>query len=138
MNDDSHLSSTEAPPRRAQTTDLAGDAVGMFISAAIFGFFGFFYFGAQQTILLFQIVLWTLRGSAIGFALAGALTLARMRIGPMVFQVIAAISSIMLIVTGIWHFVDPTVANLNGVLLLLFGIWNGASVFRAFKSQRPR
>ncbi|MFG0330459.1 MAG: hypothetical protein ACF8PN_11235 [Phycisphaerales bacterium] len=110
------------------------DAISMFISAAIFGFFGFFYFTSSQTLLLFQIVLWTLRGGAAGFALAGVLTLVAPAIGRVLFFLVSAVTVALFAVTGIWHFVDPAVSNLNGVLLLLFAVWNGASLARSIRA----
>lgn len=102
----------------------------MFISAAIFGFFGFMYFSGQQTMLLFQLVLWSVRGGAIGFALAGVLTLLRVPGAVAFYMLVSVATVIMFAITGVWHFLDPTVGNLNGVLLLLFAGWNGHGIWR--------
>ena len=71
---------------------LAGPGV-MFISAAIFGFFGFsstwMHTGQGGQFLVFVVIFeWTLKGSAIAYGLAGLLTIARPFVGNAIFAAV--------------------------------------------------
>ncbi|MHC4948983.1 MAG: hypothetical protein ACYTG1_12100 [Planctomycetota bacterium] len=121
-------------------TDHAPSAVAspgaMFFSAAVFGLFGFYMFSGNQSQLLFDLVVWSLRGGAIGFAVAGVLALLRVPMAEAFYLLVSAVTAVLFAVTGIGHLVDPAVGNFNGLLLLLFAAWNGWGTWEGIRAMR--
>ena len=112
----------------------------MFFSALLFGYFGFVQLSGNQSILVFQLMVWTLRIAAIGFAASGVLTIMRVRLASPLYLVLSAGSVIMFVVLGVWHFLDPSVGNTNGILLLVFAAFNSWGVWDEIKGilrRRP-
>ncbi len=114
---------------------LAGPG-GMIFSALLFGYFGFLL-GLKPTsvtgqfVWMFATFMWTLRLSAIGFALSAAVTMAAPVAGNLVYAAVGILSSAAFVVLSIWDLTDNVYAlyglpMLPGwVLLLLFAAWNG-------------
>lgn len=117
---------------------IASGAGGMFLSALLFGYFGFIAFAPNPSLLLFQLVLWTLRIAAIAFAATGVLTVLRFRLAAPVYLLVSVLTVIMFLVLGVWHFVDPKIANQNGFLLLIFAAFNGWGVMEEIRFLRYR
>ncbi|MCH7603629.1 MAG: hypothetical protein IIB54_12765 [Planctomycetes bacterium] len=90
---------------------LAGPGI-MFISAALFGYFGFFTGGLMHTNLLNQFVLffalldWTLKGTACGFVLGGLLTLARPVPGNLFYGITGLLSAIFFVLIAVMDIMD--------------------------------
>ncbi|MCH7571976.1 MAG: hypothetical protein IH891_03580 [Planctomycetes bacterium] len=110
---------------------LAGPGI-MFISAALFGYFGFFTGGLMHTNLLNQFVLffalldWTLKGTACGFVLGGLLTLARPVLGNLFYGITGLLSAIFFVLIAVMDIMDKqNAAAAPPVLLLIFAAWNG-------------
>lgn len=110
---------------------LAGPGI-MFISAALFGYFGFFTGGLMHTNLLNQFVLffalldWTLKGTACGFVLGGLLTLARPVLGNLIYGITGLLSAILFVLIAVMDIMDKqNAAAAPPVLLLIFAAWNG-------------
>jgi hypothetical protein len=118
---------------------LAGPFV-MFISAAIFGYFGFF-FGLTSTttagnvVFFFGLLLWTLRIAAIGFLLSGLLTFAAPLAGNLLYSVTGLLSAAGLVLVGIMDLADAQrAAAISPVLAFLFAAWNGYGAWSGLRS----
>ncbi|MFG0251722.1 MAG: hypothetical protein ACF8NJ_02475 [Phycisphaerales bacterium JB038] len=120
--------------------DIRRDAVIMFFSAAIFGFFGFGYLKGQGTYPqeLFQLMIWSLRGGAVGFALAGLLAVVGLPASRVLYSIVGGLTAVVFVVIGVWHLLVPTLPNLTGGIFLFFGLFNGNGVYRALKPAKPR
>lgn len=111
--------------------DLTGPAM-MFILAALFGYFGF-YIGFLHTNNLGQFVLfyalldWTLKATAVAFALAGVLTMIKPFLGNLLYAVAGLLSAILFVVIATMDILDKQ--NPPGAvpifLLLIFAAFNG-------------
>jgi hypothetical protein len=123
----------------ADKTDIRRDAVSMFFSAAIFGFFGFMWSGpGTYPVPLYELMIWSLRGGAIGYALAGVLALAGLPVARPVYAAVGGITALIFVVIGVWHFVVPGLPAFTGALFLFFGLFNGHGVYRMFRPAPPR
>ena len=124
---------------------MAGPIV-MFLSAAIFAYFGFFVglsttTAAGDTVLMWVILLWTLRVGAIMFALAGVLAFASPMSGNVVYAAGSALSAIGLLAVGVMDLMDDQhAAAISPVLAFIFAAWNGygawASIREIMASRR--
>ena len=123
--------------QRIMRRPLPGDATSMFISAALFGYFGFLRFSATPTTMLYQLLVWSLRGAAVGFAIAGVLCVLRVPLGLLVYFLVSAATVVLFVITGVWSLLDPSASNFNGVLLLVFAAWNGSDVYRTVAPYKP-
>ena len=114
---------------------LAGPGI-MFISAALFGYFGFFigflHTNFQGTFILFFALLdWTIKGTAVGFGLGGVITLFKPLFGNIVYGLTGLLSALMFVTISVMDFMDPhnmtiSLPFLPGPIpLLLFAAWNG-------------
>lgn len=121
----------------ANKADIQRDAIAMFFSAAIFGFFGFLFQQGGYPRELFLLMIWSLRGGALGYATAGALALAGLPASRLLYAAVGGITAILFILIGIWHFVVGLPA-LTGGLFLFFGLFNGQGVYRMFRPPAPR
>lgn len=110
---------------------LAGPMM-MFIFAALFGYFGF-YIGFLHTNNLGQFVLfyalldWTLKATAVAFALAGVLTMIQPFLGNLLYAVTGLLNAILFVVIATMDILDKQ--NPPGAvpifLLLIFAAFNG-------------
>ncbi len=113
---------------------------GMLFSAVIFGYFGFFSVnwstpGLDGEPLLFRLLLgWTLRGSAIGFAVAAALTLARPWTGHLLYAVIGLLGAVLLVTVAVMDHLDTRHKAFEPILLLLFAAWNGYGAWAGLRA----
>lgn len=117
-----------ADPRRAGL--LEGPGV-MLLSAAIFGYFGFFIgltgqTAAGQTVFFFSLLVWTLRVSAIGFIVSALLTFVQPIAANLLYAVIGLGAAIGFAVVGIMDLMDAQHgAAVPPILAFLFAAWNG-------------
>jgi hypothetical protein len=131
---------------------LAGPFI-MFISAALFGYFGFFIgltstTAAGQVVFFFALLVWTLKVGAIGFIVSAVLTLIAPLAGNLVYAVIGLLTAAALVVIGFMDIADTQhAAALPPLLAFLFAAWNGygswyglkavLSIRRAVAANRP-
>ena len=111
----------------------------MFLSAAIFGYFGFATsWNYNSTItgefLLFVALLdWTLKGSAIVFLVAAVLTFVRPFAGNLIYGLAGAVGAVLLLVIAGLDFLDKQHTALHPLLLLIFAAWNGYGSFSGLR-----
>ena len=111
----------------------------MFISAALFGYFGFSVTwnttGVDGQFLLFvAIEAWTLKGCAIGFALAGVLSFIAARPAEFLYAFVGILSAIGFVTAGILDLADNQHTAMQPFLLFLFAAWNGFGSLTSLRS----
>ena len=104
--------------------------VMMFLSAALFGYFGFSTFwnttGLEGQFLAFvTIEEWTLKGCAIGFALAGVLSFLAARPAEYLYSIVGILSALGFVAAGVMDIGDQQHTAIQPFLLFLFAAWNG-------------
>lgn len=108
---------------------LSGPAV-MIISAVLFGYFGFgttwLTTSAITGQVLFFVVLWewTLKGSAIAFALCAAVTFVRPFAGNALYAVLGLISAAAMVLVLVLDLVDTQHTVGSPWLIGIFAAWN--------------
>ncbi len=124
--------------QRTNSTALTGPGI-MFLSAAIFGYFGFatsWNYNSTLTgeFLLFVALLdWTLKGSAIAFLVAGILTFVQPLAGNLIYGLAGAVGAALLLVVAGLDFLDKQHTALHPLLLLIFAAWNGYGSFSGLR-----
>ncbi|MEE9129033.1 MAG: hypothetical protein V3T84_03375 [Phycisphaerales bacterium] len=125
--------------QRSYSNALTGPGM-MFLSAAIFGFFGFmmvFPEIASTTGKLIPMVVtlkWTLRAAAVAFLLSAVLSMANPRAGEILYAGVSLISAGLFAVVAVWDLMTPQyVSGVHWFLLLVFAAWNG---FGSYSSLR--
>jgi len=119
-------------PHAAASGALAGPFM-MFISAAIFGYFGF---GSSwvhkmttddppQLLIMVAVLEWTLKASAVAFLLAGLITTKRALEGNLLYSAIGVAGSVLFVAVAIWDFTSVYFSGISPILLLIFAAWNG-------------
>ena len=109
---------------------LAGPGV-MLLSAGIFGYFGFMLAFPEvdrttgAMIPLVVTLKWTLRITAVAFALAAFLTMAAPRPGNIVYAAVGLVSALMFLVVAAWDLSSPYGSGVHWFLLVVFAAWNG-------------
>ena len=109
---------------------LAGPFI-MFISAAVFGYFGFAstfaYHSATtgQLLVYVPILEWTLKGSAIAFLLSAVLTFGSPLWGNMIYGAAGFISAVLFLVVAGLDLADTQHTVMSPILLVIFAAWNG-------------
>lgn len=105
----------------------------MFLSAAIFGYFGFGSTWAHkmttddppELLIMVAVLEWTLKASSILFVLAALITMARAFAGNLLYTIVGLLSSLAFVAVAIWDFSTPYMSGIPPVLLLIFAAWNG-------------
>jgi len=116
--------------QQEQRSLLAGPGI-MLISAAIFGYFGFFIGLTAQTmegefVFIFALLLWTLRIAAVAFAVAAVLAMALPVAGNLLYTIVSGLIAGAFLAVGILDYLDDQhAAALPPALALLFALWNG-------------
>ena len=111
----------------APASSLSGIGT-MLVSAALFGFFGFFVIqpvsGAEFFVLLFA---WTVRLTAVCYVVTAGLTAVRPLVGHLLYSLIGLISAVLLIVVSLMDFANTQVQifSYSEIIVLLFAAWNG-------------
>lgn len=109
-----------APPARAD------DLFGLGISVLLFGYFGFFTWPIEGAPAMSHIFTWTLRVSAIGFALAAILLMVGRREGHLVAGVIGVLGALAFLVVIALDLMDTQRSvGMHPIILLAFALWNG-------------
>ena len=124
---------------------FAGPGVMLF-SAAIFGFFGFFYIdwstlGVDLQPVMFRVLLgWTLKISACIFLLSGILAFSKPIVGNLLYALAGVASAGLFVVVAVMDVTDtrhgflPFGNAFGPVVLLLFAAWNGFGSWSALRS----
>ena len=102
----------------------------MIIAAVLFGYFGFMsgltpFNQAGQYVLFFEVLIWTLRVGAIGFAISVVLTFVTPLFGGLLYALVGVLTSTGLVVVGVWDLLDPNAAALSPFFAFLFAAFNG-------------
>lgn len=114
----------------------------MFISAALFGYFGFamgltYYTASGQFVFLFAMLVWTMKISAVAYALGGFLTIIRPFPGNLLYSAAGLLSALAFVVIAIMDFLDKQHASAAPIfLLLIFAAWNGYGSITSLVSLR--
>ncbi len=126
------------PHSRAASVGFSGPGV-MLISAALFGYFGFssswIHTSSDGQFLPFvAIIEWSLKGGAIGFAIAGLLCFFAPLPAEFLYAAVGIITAIGFVIGGILDLADDRHGVLiSPFLLFLFAGWNGFSSFNSLK-----
>ncbi|MFO0874626.1 MAG: hypothetical protein U0575_11740 [Phycisphaerales bacterium] len=116
------LRSNSSSRRSAARVD---DLFGLGISVLLFGYFGFFTSWADNAPAMAHLFKWTLRLSAIGFAIAALLLAIGRREGNLVAGVVGLLGSAAFLVVLILDVLDDQWSvGLHPVILLAFALWN--------------
>lgn len=125
-----------SPPQPARQEDL----FFMFVSAALFLWFGFMRgltgvsVSTGQSVPLFVFLLWTLRLTGIGFALAIVLRFTGVAASSLVYAAVGLVGAVALAAYGIWDLLDSTLMGaLSPFLAFIFAAWNGFGSFRTLQ-----
>lgn len=119
------------------------DAVSALLSAAIFGYVGFYQAWINNGLpdLLFFLLIWSIRAAAVGYAISGVITLIALP-GSVAIQLgVSAGTSILFVFCGGWLLVEDGPASIMALLILGVGIWNGLAswpVIRRIAIARAR
>lgn len=124
-------------PDRPRVVPLVHPA-SMFVSAAIFAFFGFVYLRGTPLTLQYHLFVWTIRGAAIGFTISGLLASVLPAIGSSLYAAISALAAAAFLILGAWLLIASGGRDVNGYLLLFFAVWNGSGTVQAFLAGRRR
>lgn len=129
----------------ASANDARSDVFFMLISAAAFGYFGFAsswahqYTNTNPPVLLPMVVIlkWTLRGGAIAFLFAVAVTMAKREVGSLIYSLVGLLTAGSFIIVAIWEWTNSQ-GYYSGVppfLLVVFAIWNGYGSWSGIKEM---
>jgi hypothetical protein len=103
----------------------------MLLSAAIFGYFGFYNVtfnttGVNGQYLVYVAILeWTLKVSAVGFAIAGVLAFFAPMPANLLYSVMSLLGAVAFVVVVVMDLMDPNHIVMSPLILLLFAAWNG-------------
>jgi hypothetical protein len=125
----------ETPSVRAASESRGSAVFWMLISAGLFGYFGFMlsYPNTLRTgdpNWISIVLMWTIRATAIGFAVSALLLFLHRFIAHLFFSSIGLLSAIMFGIVIIWHFTTDAHAPIPIILLIIFALWNGYSSWR--------
>ena len=110
----------------------------MLISAALFGYFGFAYnwdsTGTDGQFLPFVVIIeWSLKGGAIGFALAAILSFIASRPAEFLYAAVGIITAIGFVIGGSLDLADNQHTVMQPIILFIFAAWNGYSSVMSLK-----
>jgi hypothetical protein len=114
----------------SNSSSLSGPFV-MFLSAAIFAYFGFYQSfspinSAGAVVPMWAILLWTLRIGAIAFAVSGVLTILTPLAGNALYALASLLTAIGLLTVGVMDLADAQYgAPIPPLLAFIFAAWNG-------------
>lgn len=111
----------------------------MFLSAAIFGYFGFWttwlHTGVDgQTLAFVVIEEWTLKACAVGFAASGLLSFALPRPAEFLYAGLGLLSAVAFVIAGVLELLDEKHSAMGPFMLFIFAAWNGFGSISALRS----
>lgn len=126
----------------AQTRDVDLDVLGPALTAAIFGYYGFFA-GLMTTgdggesVPLYMAFVWTMRIVSVASLACVLLALTGNRKAAPAYLAMAALSTVGPLGCAVWDMVDAEY-NLatSPLILIVFGIWNGYCLYRTVRELR--
>lgn len=128
----------EAPEQsgyeRVRSVPATESPWSLLFGAVIFGYAGFMF--AWSTHPAAQTAMWSLRGLAIGFAIALALGLLAPRIGGYVRLLVVGVAAILLCGSGAWMLAVTSARDLFAWLLIIMGLFDAAEVSRWLAQRR--
>lgn len=116
----------------------------MLLSAAIFGYFGFFRGMTATTasgefVLFFAILLWTLRIGAIMFLVSGVVAFAAPVLGNVIYALGSVICAIGFLAVGVMDVLDDQRASaIPPILAFIFAAWNGYGAWSGLRELMAR
>lgn len=111
----------------------------MFLSATIFGYFGFmmiFYEVDAETGNLIPLVVtlkWTLRVSAIAFLICAIVSVAVPFAGSLLYAVVGLCAAFLFAIVGVWDLNSAYDTGIHPFLLFVFAAWNGFSSYSSLR-----
>ncbi|MCX5651163.1 MAG: hypothetical protein NTU45_07210 [Planctomycetota bacterium] len=136
---------TPQPPASYQPSDRGyddrgADVLGPLLSAAIFGYFGFFT-GLRSdddsgaVVPLYLATVWVLRISAILFLASAVIGMVGKPRTGLLAGIAGAVATIGLTVVTAWSIIDPERdIAVNHLIMILCILWNAYSAFTAIRS----
>jgi hypothetical protein len=111
----------------------AGSSSGlmwMLLSAVLFGYFGFMLTWPRTTLdgdtnWISIVLMWTVRGTAIVFAVSALLTFVHRYVANMMYSATGLISAALFCVVLVWHYTTDAHAPIPPILLMIFAALNG-------------
>jgi hypothetical protein len=129
-----------AEPPKFQLTQAGLTGPGMMLlSAAIFGYFGFGMTWIHTSAITGQFLLfvalldWTLKVTAIAFAVSGILTMLHARAGNMLYSIAGLLSAILFVVVAMLDMADKQHTAISPIILLIFAAWNGYGAWQGLR-----
>jgi hypothetical protein len=133
------------------SSDLRADMLFMLVAAGVFAYFGFGSSWAHQFtnpappaqpqwLPMVAVLEWTLKGGAIAFGAAAALTMMRVRLGAVLYAGAGVLTAVLFIAIAIWHWTNPNgyYCGVPPILLVIFAAWNGyGSIAALLAMARP-
>lgn len=123
--------------------DARPDLLAPILSAAIFGYYGFFAGLATigrdgEPVALWIAFVWALRGAAVLFALSAAVALAKARVGLLVYGASGVVATGGLLAVFVWDLASPDGVAIHPAILLILIVWNGYGSLTSFLSGLRR
>ncbi|UCD73952.1 MAG: hypothetical protein JSV91_09155 [Phycisphaerales bacterium] len=118
---------------------LAGPGM-MLLSAVIFGYFGFTTSFVHTSAITGQLLIyvpmleWTLKVTAILFAISGVAAFLRPLEANLLFCVAGLFSALLFVAVAVMDFADKQHMVMSPVLLLIFAAWNGFGSWSGLKA----
>ena len=125
-----------------QNKAVLNSPILILLSAAMFGFFGFFYldwnkpFPDGQVVLFMVLLGWTLKISALVFLAAGILAFLSPIAGNLLYALAGVGSAGLFVVVAVMDLTDSAhmIMPYAPAVLLLFAAWNGFASWSALRS----
>ena len=127
-------------PSARDFDDRGPDVLGPLLSAAIFGYFGFFTGlqsddGSGTVVPLFLTTVWVLRVSALLFLAAAVIAILGKSRAGLFAGIVGAIATLGLVVVTAWSMLDPDRdIAVNHLIMILCILWNAYSSFSSIRS----
>lgn len=127
------------PDQRPQSTGIASPVI-MLLSAAIFGYFGFFIGLTNQgpsgeVVFMFTLLLWTLRVGAIAFAASALIAFVQPTAGELMYCLSSLATALGLAAVGVLDIMDQQyAAAIPPILAFIFAAWNGFSAWAGLQA----
>ncbi|MBT8484594.1 MAG: hypothetical protein HKO59_17370 [Phycisphaerales bacterium] len=121
------------------SSPLAGPGVMLF-SAALFAYFGFFTafpeidVATKDPIPLVLTLKWTLRATAVGFAIAAGLVVVTPFGANLLYGIVGLAAAVAFLVVAGWDLRSDYDSGIHPVLLLAFAGWNGVGSWTGLRT----
>lgn len=132
-------------PRNERAAAARREAIWMVIAAALFAYFGFgmdwthrYTAGPDPQLLpMVALLMYTLRISAIAFAISAILAALGALPGLILYAVVGLLGAVAFAAVAAWDLFEPRYfSGLSPFLLLVFAAWNGYSSWQMLRHTR--